>query len=164
MLRRILLLPLALASIVPNACLADSGGAADAFATEQGTWVTIYLNDFQGMLYAGGLTKASACVSEARRKAGEFVGLDGLKVSTRLLTRDLAAFEVTGRDNYLIYCNSNSALVVDMLISGRAAEAMARRENDGTAAKANEPKPATTKTDIDLTTGKATSTTTVPSN
>lgn len=163
MLKRILLFALAMGAVLPSACLADDS-AADAFADAKGQWVTIYLNDFQGMKYAGGLTKAAACVSAARMKAGEFQGEDGLHVYTRILTKELAAFEITGRDNYVVYCNSNGALVVDMLISGKTAEAMARRENDGTAPKANAPEPTKTKTDIDLNTGKATSTTVIPGN
>lgn len=153
-----------LLSLLPAAFMfsaAASAAESDVFATERGTWVTIYMNDFKGMQYAGGVTKARTCVSEAARKASEF-SEQGMNVSQRLLMSEMAAFEVTGRDKFMIYCNANSALVVDMMLSGNPAEAMARRENAGTAAQIGSPEPAKTETKIDLNTGKATSTTTIP--
>lgn len=153
-----------LLSLLPAAFMfsaAASAAESDVFATERGTWVTIYMNDFVGMQYAAGVSKAQTCVSEAARKASEF-SEQGMNVSQRLLMSEMAAFEVTGRDKFMIYCNANSALVVDMMLSGNPAEAMARRENAGTAARSAEPQPATSETQVDLTTGKSKTTTTIP--
>lgn len=135
----------------------------DAFSTVKGTWITIYINDFVGMKYAGGVTKNAACVSEAKKKSNEFME-KGMTVRIRLLMNEMAAFDVSGPDNFLIYCNANGALVVDMLVSGAVAEAMARRETSGTPSRSGEAPPTVTRTQIDLQSGKATSTTLTPNN
>ena len=87
-----------------------------------------------------------------------------MDVRTRLLMREMAAFEVAGSDNFLVYCTANGSLMVDMMVSGDVADAMARREMAGTPARSGDAPPTVTKTQIDLQSGKATSTTLTPNN
>lgn len=159
MFRRVCLSLLASAAL-SSMCYAQDGSI---FATEKGSWINIYVNDFVGMRYAHGITKHAACVSAAKTKANEFRE-KGLGVQAKLLMNELAAFEATGDDKFLIYCNANGVLLISMLVSGANAEAMVKGESIGTPARSGEAAPTVSRTVIDVNTGKATTTTVTPNN
>lgn len=133
---------------------------AAVFAEKKGAWVTIYINDFKGMNFVG-VSKHQACVSAAMDKADEFRS-KGHNVSSRLVMSEMVAFEISGHDDFVVFCNANGTLVVEMLVKGDAAEAMAKRENSGSVARTGSPEPSVTRTEFDLNTGKASSTTITP--
>lgn len=138
--------------------------AGSAFAQqpelESGTWITIYMNDFKGLSF-GSLTKNEVCVSKAEEKVAEFASF-GLKVTPRVHMKDIAVFNVSGKDDFLVYCNQNGVLLVDILVAGQTSAAMAKNEAIGTETRTGDAPRGVTKTETDKETGKTTTTTTTP--
>lgn len=159
MIKRLVLSSCAAVFALASQSLANETGA---YNPKAGNWVTIYLNDFAGRHFVG-VTKHQACVSAAKKKALEFMEA-GMAVSERLAMEEMVAYQVSGLDDFLVFCNANGVLVVEMLVKGEAADAMAKRETAGTAARSGDVPPTVTNTEIDLKSGTARSTTVSPSN
>lgn len=132
-------------------------------ALEPGNWITIYMNDFKDINF-NGVSKNEVCVSGALEKAEEFRG-KGLAVSHRLLMAEMVVLQAKGNEGeFLIYCNQNGALLVNMLIAGPESQAMAKGEAVGTETRRGPALQGTTRTETEKDTGKTTTTTETPTN
>ena len=126
-----------------------------------GKWITIYSNDYKDVNF-NGVSKNKVCVSGALEKADEFRS-KGLNVSYRLLMEEMVVIQAKGgEDEFLIFCNQNGALLVNMLIEGTASDAMAKGEAVGTETRKFNALDGTTRTETDKDTGKTTTTTETP--
>lgn len=150
-------------AVAALALLASMTGSAlsQQSSLAAGTWITLYMNDFKGVNF-GSLSKNEVCVSGAREKVTEFQA-QGMTVSSRVLMSEIAVFEATnGAENFMIYCNQNGVLLVDMRLAGPSSEAMARREGVGTETRIGDSQEGVTKVETDKDTGQTTTTTETP--
>ncbi|PZF75918.1 hypothetical protein DK847_14780 [Aestuariivirga litoralis] len=135
-----------------------SAQTADAYKTG-GDWVRIHMNDFKGMIYQG-VSKHQVCTSEAKKLAAQFIS-QGRKVRTRILTEEIAVFEVMDGDRILIYCNPAGALFADMLLPNTMSGTMKEANSLGSE-QTREDNSRTTKTTYDPVSRTSTTTETGP--
>lgn len=125
-------------------------------------WQQIYLNDFKGMIFSG-VTKQKYCVEQAFRKAHEIREKGGTYRPILALEESVQiAAKTYDQKDVLILCSPVGALAMYFKPPTSLQAVFESVQQVGTAQKLGSPEVVETRTSIDLNSGKATSTTTMP--